>query len=236
MLAGDEEVAAVTALHERFPDARITLDPNGGWLLADAIRLLQAAATTSLAYAEDPCGAEGGYSGREVMAEFKRRHRAADRHQHDRHRLAPDGARRPHQRRRHPARRPALLDHGRLGPGRPALPRLRADLGLALQQPLRRLAGDVHPRRRRGPRRDHRAGHALDLAGRPGPDRATRCEIHDGAIEVPTGPGLGVGSTATSWRRRTSCTSSTASARATTRSRCSTSSTAGPSTRSAPAS
>ena len=26
-----------------------------------------------LAYAEDPCGAENGYSGREVMAEFKRR-------------------------------------------------------------------------------------------------------------------------------------------------------------------
>ena len=26
-----------------------------------------------LAYAEDPCGAEGGFSGREVMAEFKRR-------------------------------------------------------------------------------------------------------------------------------------------------------------------
>jgi glucarate dehydratase len=25
-----------------------------------------------LAYAEDPCGAEGGYSGREIMAEFKR--------------------------------------------------------------------------------------------------------------------------------------------------------------------
>ena len=41
VLAGEEEVAAVTALHERFPDARITLDPNGGWLLADAVRLLQ---------------------------------------------------------------------------------------------------------------------------------------------------------------------------------------------------
>ena len=25
-----------------------------------------------LAYAEDPCGAEGGFSGREVMAEFRR--------------------------------------------------------------------------------------------------------------------------------------------------------------------
>lgn len=71
VLAGEEEVAAVTALHERFPDARITLDPNGGWLLADAIRLLRGQDDV-LAYAEDPCGAEGGFSGREVMAEFKR--------------------------------------------------------------------------------------------------------------------------------------------------------------------
>lgn len=71
VLAGEEELAAVTALHERFPDARITLDPNGGWLLADAVRLLRGQDHV-LAYAEDPCGAEGGYSGREVMAEFKR--------------------------------------------------------------------------------------------------------------------------------------------------------------------
>jgi glucarate dehydratase len=72
VLPGEEEVAAVTALHERFPDARITLDPNGGWLLEDAVRLL-AGKDDVLAYAEDPCGAEGGYSGREVMAQFKRR-------------------------------------------------------------------------------------------------------------------------------------------------------------------
>jgi len=71
VLAGEEEVAAVTALHERFPDARITLDPNGGWLLEDAVRLLRDCGDV-LAYAEDPCGAERGYSGREVMAEFKR--------------------------------------------------------------------------------------------------------------------------------------------------------------------
>jgi glucarate dehydratase len=71
VLAGEEEVAAVTALHERFPAARITLDPNGGWLLADAVRLLRDTGDV-LAYAEDPCGAEGGFSGREVMAEFKR--------------------------------------------------------------------------------------------------------------------------------------------------------------------
>jgi glucarate dehydratase len=71
VLAGDDEVDAVTALHERFPDARVTLDPNGGWLLKDAIRLGQRMRGV-VAYAEDPCGAENGFSGREVMAEFRR--------------------------------------------------------------------------------------------------------------------------------------------------------------------
>jgi glucarate dehydratase len=68
---GEEEIEAVTAIHERFPQARVTLDPNGGWLLKDAIRLCRDKGDV-LAYAEDPCGAENGYSGREVMAEFRR--------------------------------------------------------------------------------------------------------------------------------------------------------------------
>lgn len=71
VLRGEEEVEAVVALHERFPKARITLDPNGGWLLKDAIRLLRDHRDT-MAYAEDPCGAEGVFSGREVMTEFRR--------------------------------------------------------------------------------------------------------------------------------------------------------------------
>jgi glucarate dehydratase len=71
VLRGEEEVQAIVALHERFPDARITLDPNGGWLLKDAIRLMRDMRGV-VAYAEDPCGAEGGFSGREVMAEFRR--------------------------------------------------------------------------------------------------------------------------------------------------------------------
>ncbi|REE03668.1 enolase C-terminal domain-like protein [Citricoccus muralis] len=69
--SGDLEVDAVTALKERFPDARITLDPNGGWLLEEAIRLGRRMQGV-VAYAEDPCGAEGRFSGREVMAEFRR--------------------------------------------------------------------------------------------------------------------------------------------------------------------
>lgn len=71
VLSGEEEVEAVRALHERFPAARITLDPNGGWLLKDAIRLCRDLGGV-MAYAEDPCGAEEGFSGREVMAEFRR--------------------------------------------------------------------------------------------------------------------------------------------------------------------
>ena len=71
VLRGEEEIEAIVALSERFPDARITLDPNGGWLLKDAIRLCQGR-HKELAYAEDPVGAEGVFSGREVMAEFRR--------------------------------------------------------------------------------------------------------------------------------------------------------------------
>jgi len=71
VLRGEDEIETVNALAERFPEARITLDPNGGWLLEDAIRLCQGLKGV-LAYAEDPCGAERGFSGRETMAEFRR--------------------------------------------------------------------------------------------------------------------------------------------------------------------
>ncbi len=68
---GAAEMEAAVALHERFPEARVTLDPNGAWSLAQAVRLCRDRREV-LAYAEDPCGAENGYSGREVMAEFRR--------------------------------------------------------------------------------------------------------------------------------------------------------------------
>lgn len=71
VLAGREEAEAVRALKEAFPEARITLDPNGGWLLADAIEIGRSLRDV-LAYAEDPCGPEGRFSGRETMAEFRR--------------------------------------------------------------------------------------------------------------------------------------------------------------------
>jgi glucarate dehydratase len=71
VFAGENEMAAAAALAQRFPDARITLDPNGAWSLEEAIRLCRDHHHV-LAYAEDPCGAEKGYSGREIMAEFRR--------------------------------------------------------------------------------------------------------------------------------------------------------------------
>jgi glucarate dehydratase len=73
-LDGAAEIETVTALSKEFPDAQITIDPNGAWSLDEAVALCRDKHDV-LAYAEDPCGAEDGYSGREILAEFKRRTR-----------------------------------------------------------------------------------------------------------------------------------------------------------------
>jgi len=71
VMSGSREMDAAAALKTRFPKAGITLDPNGAWSLDEAIGLCKGRGDV-LAYAEDPCGPENGYSGREIMAEFKR--------------------------------------------------------------------------------------------------------------------------------------------------------------------
>ena len=71
VFAGAEEIKAVRALKERFPEARITIDPNAGWSLAESIELCRGLEGV-LTYCEDPCGAEGRFSNRETMAEFHR--------------------------------------------------------------------------------------------------------------------------------------------------------------------
>lgn len=71
VMPGEEEMEAVTALSRRFPGARVTIDPNGAWSLREAVALCKGR-NDVLAYAEDPCGPEDGYSGREIMAEFRR--------------------------------------------------------------------------------------------------------------------------------------------------------------------
>jgi glucarate dehydratase len=67
----EEEIAAAAAIKRRYPDGNVTVDPNGAWSLAQAIAACKGQGHV-LAYAEDPCGPEQGYSGREIMAEFKR--------------------------------------------------------------------------------------------------------------------------------------------------------------------
>ena len=71
VLQGKEEIEVIKALKEAFPEARMTLDPNGGWSLKEAISLCKDMHGI-LTYCEDPCGAEKGYSGREVLSEFRR--------------------------------------------------------------------------------------------------------------------------------------------------------------------
>ena len=71
VMHGAEEMEAVAAIKARFPESRVTLDPNGAWSLREAIDICRGKGHL-LAYAEDPCGPENGYSGREIMAEFRR--------------------------------------------------------------------------------------------------------------------------------------------------------------------
>ncbi len=66
-----EELKAIRALKEAFPNGRIDLDPNGAWSLAEAVENCKDMVGI-LTYCEDPCGAEGRFSSRETMAEFHR--------------------------------------------------------------------------------------------------------------------------------------------------------------------
>ena len=77
VLPGEAEMEAVKTLAKRFPDSRITLDPNGAWSLDEAVRLCKDKRGI-LAYCEDPCGAENGYSGREIMARVPAGHGPPD--------------------------------------------------------------------------------------------------------------------------------------------------------------
>jgi glucarate dehydratase len=71
VLDGPAECECIRALAETFPDGGVTIDPNGCWSLDDAIEWL-GPLKSLLTYAEDPCGAESGRNGREVMAEFRK--------------------------------------------------------------------------------------------------------------------------------------------------------------------
>jgi len=70
VLNGWEEMETVRELKKDFPDARINIDPNGAWTLEQAIEYCRGMKDI-LTYIEDPCGEERGFSGREIMREFK---------------------------------------------------------------------------------------------------------------------------------------------------------------------
>ncbi|MYM75369.1 glucarate dehydratase [Duganella sp. FT134W] len=71
VMSPEEEMHALAAIKRRRPDANVTVDPNGAWSLDEAVAVCREYRHL-LAYAEDPCGPEQGYSGRETMAEFRR--------------------------------------------------------------------------------------------------------------------------------------------------------------------
>ena len=71
VLEGQAECECISALAESFPKSGLTLDPNGAWSLQQSIDWLTPLKPI-LTYAEDPCGAEGSFSGREVLAEFRK--------------------------------------------------------------------------------------------------------------------------------------------------------------------
>lgn len=70
VLDGAYEMETIRALKKAFPEHGVNIDPNGAWELQEAIALCKPMEEI-LTYVEDPCGSEAGYSGREVMAEFK---------------------------------------------------------------------------------------------------------------------------------------------------------------------
>ena len=164
VLPGEDEMLAVTALKKRFPsrahharsERRLAARGSGAALPRPRRRARLC---------------RGSVRRREGL--FRPRNhgrvpplnRPADRDQHDRHRLAPNGPRHPAAFRRHPARRSAFLDAAGRGARRADVPRLGPDLGLALQQSLRYFARHVHPRRRR------RAGHRSRPSTRTGSGR-----------------------------------------------------------------
>ena len=53
VLSGAEEIKAIKALKEAFPEGRINIDPNGCWLLKDAVPLCKDLGNV-LTYCEDP--------------------------------------------------------------------------------------------------------------------------------------------------------------------------------------
>ena len=195
VMQGEAEMEAVSAIKRRYPDAHVNIDPNGAWSLAEAIALCKGR-NDVMAYAEDPCGPENGYSGREIMAEFRR----ATGMPTATNMIATDWREMGHSMLLQSVDIPLADPHFWTMQGSVRVAqfcrRMGADLGLAFQQPFRHLAGDVHPLRGRGARQHHRDRYALDLAGGAGAaDARSRCGSSAAWWRCRSGRGWGSRST-----------------------------------------
>jgi len=189
VLRGAEEIEAVTALAERFPDARITLDPNGAWSLKEAIALCRDQHHV-LAYAEDPCGAENGYSGREVMAEFRR----ATGLPTATNMIATDWREMGHAIQLQSVDIPLADPHFWTMQGSVRVAQMCHEWGLTWGSHSNNhfdiSLAMFHPGGRRRTGRHHRDRHSLDLAGRPAPDQGAVADCrrsHPGADQAGAG-------------------------------------------------
>lgn len=70
VLEGEKEIETIKMLKKAFPDSNLSIDPNGAWSLKEAVDLINIIKDI-ITYVEDPCGSEEGYSGREILSEFK---------------------------------------------------------------------------------------------------------------------------------------------------------------------
>ena len=152
VMRGEDEIDAVTAHQGALPrfarharsQRRVVRSTKRSRCATGADRLL--------AYAEDPCGPENGYSGREIMAEFRR----ATGIPTATNMVATDWRQMAHSYLLGAVDIPLADPHfwTMQGSVRVAqtVRRVGADLGLAFQQPLRHLARDVHALRGRGAR------------------------------------------------------------------------------------
>ena len=114
VLAGEDEIAAVTAIHDALPGGPRHPRSERRLVARRGDPPVQGAGRRARLRGGSVRG-RGRLLGPRDHGRVPPRHGASHRHQHDRHRLAPDEPRDPARRRRHPAGRPALLDDGGFG-------------------------------------------------------------------------------------------------------------------------
>ena len=175
VLAPKEELKAVQAVKAAFPNARVDLDPNGCWSLKESLEIAPQL-KECLAYCEDPCGAENGFSGREIMAEFKRESGMPT----ATNMINTDWRQMYHSIMERSVDIPLADPHFWTMEGSVRVGQLCNDFGLMwlpLQQPLRYLPGHGRAVRCRHPWQDERHRYPLDLAGGPrAPDQAAHAD------------------------------------------------------------